>query len=178
MQEIEVKILETSPEKVEEALVKMGAEKTFDGVMETFFYDFKDGSIVKAGNVLRLRKENETVVLAFKYVTATREAKKAQEYSVVVSELAPMQQILSSLGLVLTETMKKHRTSYHLGNVHFDFDQYLGKYSYIPGFLEIEAESIESIHRYAEKLGFKPEDCLPWSTAQVIQHYQGKTEGH
>jgi adenylate cyclase class 2 len=171
MQEIEAKILEINREKVEYGLAKMGARKVFDGEMETFFYDFKDGSIVKSRNVLRLRREGTQVVLTYKNVTANREAKIAEEYSVVVSDLAGIQKILEELGFVLIESMQKHRTSYDLKGAHFDIDRYSGKYGYIPEFLEIEAISIESIHNYARAMGFKEEQCLPWSTAQVIDHY-------
>ena len=171
MQEIEVKILEINRSTVEAALVKMGVEKVFDGEMETFFYDFKDHSIVKAKNVLRLRRENMKVVLTFKKVAGTQEAKIAQEYSVEVSDLGVMQKILEALGVVLMESMKKHRTSYELDGTYFDIDRYHGKYSYVPEFLEIEAESIGLIHEYAGALGFKRKDCLPWSTVQVIEHY-------
>jgi adenylate cyclase class 2 len=171
MEEIEVKILEIRKQKVEEELLKMGARKTFDGEMETFFYDFRDGAIIKAKNVLRLRREDDKVVLTYKNVAGTKKAKIAQEYSVDVSNLAIMQKILESLGLVLIESMQKHRTSYELEGTNFDIDRYHGRYSYIPEFMEVEAGSITLIHKFAKALGFKPEDCLPWSTVQVIEYY-------
>jgi predicted adenylyl cyclase CyaB len=124
---------------------------------------------------LRLRRENKKIVLTYKKVTGQREAKTAEEYSAVVSDLAIMQKILESLGLVLIENMRKHRTSYELEGTHFDIDRYLDKYSRIPEFLEIEADSIDIVHNYAKALGFKAEECLPWSTAQVIEYYfEGK----
>jgi len=36
--------------------------------------------------------------------------------------------------------------------------------------MEIEADP-DSIQKYAELLGFKKEDCLPWSTVELIKHY-------
>jgi len=171
MREIEAKILEINRKKVEYTLTKMGAEKVFDGKMATFFYDFEGGSIIKAKNVLRLRREKDETVLTYKKVAENLEAKIAEEYSVVVSDLLTMQKILESLGLVLIESMQKHRISYELEGAHFDIDCYLEKYSNIPVFLEIEADSVESIHKYANALGFNAEDCLPWSTAQVIEYY-------
>ncbi len=67
--------------------------------------------------------------------------------------------------------MKKHRVSYTLEHARFDIDRYFGKYGYIPEFMEIEAENTGLIHKYAGLLGFKTEDCLPWSTTELIQHY-------
>ncbi|MCW4005768.1 MAG: class IV adenylate cyclase [Candidatus Bathyarchaeota archaeon] len=174
MQEVEAKILGIDRGKVEAQLIALGASRVFDDVMEAFFYDFADSSIIKAGNVLRVRREGREVVLTYKVVSATGEAKVAQEHAVVVSDLAAVQRILEALGLVLVESMQKHRVSYKLKDARFDIDKYTGKYSYIPEFMEIEAENPQVIHRYAEKLGFKTQDCLPWSTVQVIDYYADK----
>jgi len=70
--------------------------------------------------------------------------------------------------------MEKHRVSYMLEKARFDIDRYYGSYEYIPEFIEIEAENVDLIHKYAELLGFKTEDCLPWSTNELIQHYSLK----
>jgi adenylate cyclase class 2 len=179
MKEIEVKILEIDKQKIEKTLIDLGAEKVFDGHIQTYFLDFKDGTIVKAKNVLRLRKEKGKTELTYKKVHSTQTAKQAEEYSVQVSDLEEMKKILENLGLDETESMEKHRVSYTLQNVRFDIDRYLDQYEYIPEFLEIEAENIDLIYEYAKLLGFKSEDCLPWSTSELTQHYsssKGKTE--
>ena len=85
-----------------------------------------------------------------------------------------MKKILENLGLTVTESMEKHRVSYTLDHVRFDIDRYFGSYGYIPEFMEIEAKNIGLIHKYAELLGFKAKDCLPWSTNELIQHYSIK----
>jgi predicted adenylyl cyclase CyaB len=171
MQETEVKILEVNRKKVEEQLRSFGAEKVFDGEVRTSFFDFKDGAIVKAKNVLRLRKEEDQAELTFKKVSFNKAYKQAEELSVDISSLETMQQILEYLGLHEIENMHKHRVSYKLGNARFDIDRYLDKYNFIPEFMEIEAENVEAIHELAGKLGFKPQDCLSWSTNDLIKHY-------
>ncbi len=106
-------------------------------------------------------------------------AKTAEEYSVEVSSLDTMKIILENLGLTVIDGTKKHRVSYTIDDARFDFDCYLGNYGYIPEFLEIEAKSTDLIYKYAEILGFKAKDCLPWSTKELIQHYSAlkkKTE--
>ena len=57
MQEIEVKILEINRKRIEKKPKEINAKKIFDGTIETLFYDFKDESIIKAKNVMRLRRE-------------------------------------------------------------------------------------------------------------------------
>ena len=178
MKEIEAKILEVNRSKIEVTLASLGARKVFEGEIETFFFDFKDGTIAKAKNVMRLRRENKKALLTFKNVLSNQTAKVAEEYSVDVSDLETMKKILECLGLHVVESTQKHRVSYTFDHVHFDIDKYTGDFGYIPEFLEIEAESIDLIHKYAELLGFKAEDCLPWSTNELISHYfskKGKT---
>ena len=174
MQEIEVKILEINRKKIEQTLTGLGAKKVFDDDIQTLFFDFEDGRIIKAKDVLRLRKEHDKTELTYKKVHETQTAKKAQEYSVDVSNLETMKEILENLSLAVIESVQKHRVSYTLHHARFDIDRYLGSYDYIPEFMEIEAENIRSIHEYAELLGFKAEDCLPWSTNELIQHYSIK----
>ena len=176
MKEIEVKILEVNRFQAGKVLESLGAEKIFDGDVQTLLFDFGDGRIFKAREVLRLRKMQDKTELTYKKVRVTEAAKFAEEYSVDVSSLEVAQKILENLGLSAVENMLKHRVSYALDEARFDFDAYQNKHSYIPEFLEIEAESAASIHKYAKLLGFGPEQCLPWSTKDIIQYYSSKKE--
>ena len=171
MKETEVKIIEVNKAKAEKTLTNLGAKKVFDGDIETLFFDFKKGTIIKQKNVLRLRKEQDKTELTYKKVYFTPTAKTAEEYSVDVSSLETMEKILENLGLSVIESMQKHRVSYTLDGARFDFDRYSGRYGFIPEFLEIEAENTNLIYKYAALLGFKEKDCLPWSTTELIGHY-------
>jgi predicted adenylyl cyclase CyaB len=176
MKEIEVKIIDVNRSELEKALEVLGAQKTFDGDIQTIFFDFESGTITKHGNLLRIRKNPKKTELTYKKVKHTQTAKIAEEYSVEVSNLEAMIQILQNLSLTITGNMEKHRVSYKLDNAEFDIDHYTGTYAFIPEFLEIEAENTSQIYKYAEILGFKPKDCLPWSTEELIRHYKEKNE--
>jgi adenylate cyclase class 2 len=172
MQETEVKILEINRPKIEKTLASLGGKKVFEGKIETLFLDFKDNRIAGQGNLLRLRTKGKQIELTFKEVKHGQEAKVAQEISVEVSDKEAMMHILRNLGINVTGEMEKQRVSFKLDNAQFDIDRYLGDYAFIPEFLEIEAENIDQIHKYAGAIGYKPEDCLPWSTDELIQHYR------
>jgi predicted adenylyl cyclase CyaB len=174
MKEVEVKILEVKRKTIEKSLAKLGAKKVFDGDIQTLFFDFKDGKIIKAKDVLRLRKEEDKIELTYKKVRVGKAAKNAEEYSVKVADLEITEKILHNLGLDIIDNMLKHRVSYKLYTARFDMDRYLGKYDFIPELLEIEAENVEAIYKYADLLGYKPKDCLPWSTKELIEHYSKK----
>ena len=160
--------------KVEKTLNNLGAKKVFDGDIETLFFDFKKGTIIKKKNVLRLRKEEDTIELTYKKVLFSSKAKTAEEYSVSVSSLEITKKILENLGLSVIESIEKHRVSYKLDDARFDFDRYSGSYGFIPEFLEIEAKNTDLIYKYSALLGFKEKDCLPWSTEELIRHYSSK----
>ena len=175
MQEIEVKILNVDRRRIEGTLISLGAEKVFDGHIETLFFDFKNRALTKAKNVMRLRKEDSTVVLTFKKFLGNKVVKAVEEYEVAVSDMENLKKILESLDLSVTENVQKHRVSYRLDRAHFDLDKYEREYGHIPELLEIEAENTDIIHRYAKLLGFTIEDCLPWSTEDLVNYYAKKS---
>jgi adenylate cyclase class 2 len=174
MKEIEVKVLEINRAECEKTLSKLGAKKIFDDEILTIFFDFADGRIFKRQDVLRLRLEEQKFELTYKKVHFSATSKTADEYSVEVSDTNITQKILECMGLSVVESMQKHRISYILDDVRFDFDQYQGIYGVIPEFLEIEARNAESIYTYARLLGIKNEDCLPWSTKDLVYKYLKK----
>jgi predicted adenylyl cyclase CyaB len=178
MQEIEIKIIEIDRKRVEDHLATLGAAKTFDDDVETWFFDFQDDTITRARNLLRLRRIGNRTDLAFKEFVESQSAKVRKEYEVIVSDFESMRLILESLGLSLTKRMKKHRTSYTLKNgVEVDIDKYVGEYSHIPELLEIEGKDVETVHLHAKLLGFQPEECKSWTTFDLIDYYSGrKTE--
>ncbi len=170
MDEIEVKILEIDIQKVVETLVNLKALSVFDGDLLTLFLDFQDHQIQKRGDVLRLRREPDSIALTYKKVKINKIAKVANEYTVQVDDFEKTLILLENLGLSVTQRMQKHRTSYKLDNVRFDIDRYSGDYEFIPEFLEIEG-TIDEIKMYAKTLGFQEKDCLPWSTDELVNHY-------
>ncbi len=176
MKETEVKILNVDEKEIENILLKFGAEQIFNDEITTQFFDFEDSRITKAKNVLRLREDGKRLLLTFKKILSKQSAKEAEEYEVEVSDLQTLKKILESLGLSETGNIQKHRTSYRLNHIRFDIDTYEKELSCVPTYLEIEAENIELIYKYAELLGYSAKDCLPWSTEDVINYYSTKAK--
>ena len=175
MREVEVKILGIDRETVENKLKLLKSAKTFEGSLESVFYDFPDNAIATAKNLLRLRRIGDRAVLTFKRFVGNDPAKVRDEYEVSVSGFETMRLILESLGLNAVLRMKKHRTSYKLKNgVRVDLDRYAGDFSHIPDLLEIEGENVAAVHSQAKMLGFQPEDCRPWTTYDLVNYYSAK----
>jgi predicted adenylyl cyclase CyaB len=175
MKEIEIKIIEIDRKKVEDNLATLGASKTFDGDVETRFFDFRDNTITRARNLLRLRRIGDKTDLTFKKFVESQSAKVRDEYEVSVSDFETTRLILESLGLISTWRMEKHRTSYVLsGGVHVDIDKYSGDFSHIPELIEIEGGDISTIRAHAKLLGFGPDDCRSWTTFDLVDYYSRK----
>ena len=176
MQEVEVKIIAIDRTMVEAKLRDLGASKSFQGDLETVFFDLPDGSISKADNLLRLRKKGDKSELTFKKFVSDKGAKVREEYEVTVSDFGTARIILESIGLKGFEHVRKHRISYKLKDgVTVDLDKYTGELAHIPDLVEIEAKDVATLNSHLKLLGFSEEDARPWTTFDLINYYAGKS---
>ena len=174
MKEVEVKILDIDRKQAEKILVSLGAKKVFDDEVTTTIYDFPNKSIKTAKDLIRLRKLGKRSFLTFKKFIEHSQLKVRQEFEVEVSDFNTMHTILLSLGLWPEYQIKKHRTSYHLNDVHFDIDKHVDEYGFIPEFLEIEATDVKTVKKYVTSLGYTRSQCKAWGFSEVINYYKKK----
>ncbi|MFA5797156.1 MAG: class IV adenylate cyclase [Candidatus Woesearchaeota archaeon] len=171
MNEVEVKILEIDRKEIEEKLIKLGAVKIFDDEMYDIKLDNKEGALKNNKQLLRIRKEGKEITLTFKDKSRSEFVKSSEEIEVTVSDFDTIKELFSRLGFTEERSIHKHRTSYKLNNIRYEFDKYLGEYDFVPGFLEIEAQSESDVLAAAKLLGFAKEACKPWTTIDIIEHY-------
>ena len=164
MKEIEVKILEINKTQIERKLKSLGAKKVFDGDVYAIYFKNKN-------NTIRLRKKGNKSYLTVKLKLRSKKAKVREEHEIEVSDFEITKKILELLGLKKYINQKKHRTSYKIKDTIFEIDKYSGKYSRIPAFLEIEGKKVNEIYKYAKLLGFKEEQCKPWTGKDLIEYY-------
>lgn len=170
MEEKEVKILDVDRNKLSEKLMSLGAKKISDGEINASFFDYPDKSIRNNEKTVRLRKVGDKVFLTFKSPIPHDSVKIKKEYEIEVSDFDKSKKILESLGLSEWLTMRKHRITYLIDNIRFEFDKHHDQYEFVPEFLEIEAEDIDTIYKYAELLGYKKEDCKPWTVLDIVEN--------
>jgi len=170
MEEIEVKILNINRKEIEEKLGLMGAKKVFDGEVHASFFDFQDRSIRNNKKTMRLRKVGDKAFLTFKVPVHHKDVHIREEFETEVASFNETKKILEEIGLSKWLDMKKHRVSYVIDDVRFEFDKHLDQYDFVPEFLEIEAKNIETIYKYVELLGFKKEDCKPWTILDIVKN--------
>ena len=174
MYETEIKILDIDRKKLERKLSSLGAKKIFDDEVHALYYDNSDSSIRRQRGTFRLRREGGISVLTFKAHIDSSAAKVREETDVTVSDFDAMRSILRSIGFSPWLEMKKHRTTYALPGLHFEFDRYTGEFGFIPEFLEIEGPDVEAVYESAAALGFSKEDCRPWDAIQVAEYYSAR----
>ncbi len=174
MYETEIKILDIDRKKLENKLTLMGAEKIFDDEIYAIYYDDAGNSVRRQKGTFRLRREGGTSVLTFKAHIDSAATKVREETEVTVSDFDAMRSILAFIGFSPWLEMKKHRTTYALQGLHFEFDRYTGEFGFIPEFLEIEGPDIEAIYECAAALGFSKEDCRPWDALQLAEYYSAR----
>ncbi len=175
MREVEIKILEIDGNELRQRLLEIGAVEVFSGTVRDRYYDFEDRRLMSGGKLLRIREEGERdFLLTWKGPPRAAEAKVREEMELEVGDGEILGRILARLGLGEWLILEKQRTLFRKGEVRFCMDRYLGEYSHIPEFLEIEAQREDDVFRYAEILGFRPEDCLPWSFDELRRYYEAK----
>lgn len=168
MKEIEIKILEINPGTIEKQLKGFGAEKTFSGDVKVVFFDFEDRRLRNEKKRFRLRDFGEWVEITFKHKRRNKDAIVADEFEILVDDFKTAKKIFLGIGLIEVQKFKKHRTSLAIGDVYFEID----KVGDCPAYMEIEAPSIEQIHKWVKKLGFKKSDISKMSGREVIEYYK------
>ena len=175
MLEKEIKILEIDKDVIVAQLLELGAEKTFEGFVHDIYYDFPDDApknkMEANGRMFRLRKKGEEHIYTIK--NKRKKIKKEEgvvakdEHETPISNIESFAKVLEKYGMSKIREKKKHRVSYALDGMEFDFDIYEG----IPEFLEIEGPDGDTIQQWVVKLGLeKYEQMLGWSR-KIFKHY-------
>ncbi|MDI6736948.1 MAG: class IV adenylate cyclase [Nanoarchaeota archaeon] len=178
MDEVEVKVLDVNRKELAKKLIKLGAMKYFEGEIYAVSFDFPDKSIRNATRTLRLRTKGSKTYLTLKNPVDNPNIKIREELELEVSDFATMKKILESLNLKQWRDVKKTRISYKLKDALFEFDKYHEEFEYIPEFMEIEVmakddrQAVKKIYEFAEMLGIKKEQCLPWTLNELVNHYK------
>ncbi len=176
MQEIEVKILDIQPESIRQKLSSLGAKPHFSGELHALFFDYPDGRIKAKGDVLRLRKEGEEMVLAYKKRVSKEGTKIMEEHESAISNFDEIQQILAHLDVRPVAGNRKFREEYVLKNSKIVIDDYQDEMAHIPPFIEIESPSEAELYEIAVLMGFRREDCKSWDTRDLARHYADLTK--
>ena len=175
MLEKEIKILEIDKDVIVAQLLELGAEKTFEGFVHDIYYDFPDDAAKNKmeanGRMFRLRKKGEEHIYTIK--NKRKKIKKEEgvvakdEHETPISNIESFAKVLEKYGMSKIREKKKHRVSYALDGMEFDFDIYEG----IPEFLEIEGPDGDTIQQWVVKLGLEKYEQMLGGSRKIFKHY-------
>lgn len=172
MHEIEVKILEINVSDVEQKLLhKLGFEKEMEGEFHAIFFDDEAKSLKESKRLLRLRKEGDKSVLAFKRNVSREGAKIMEEHQTEVLDFDAAIRLVKGLGYMPTSQTRKIRQVFRKDDIEVVIDDYKDSLGHIPPFLEIEAPSQEALNMWIERLGFEQKQASSWDTRDLVRHY-------
>jgi adenylate cyclase class IV len=186
MLEIETKFLEVDTEAVLADLARLQAEKLYDGLVQTRYYDTPERTIRSQEKSLRLRLKEVTgdVRLTSKHKRSADVVRICEEHEVAIgngstatgrARFEEMHMLLAAVNFAPYRRYEKRRVSYGIGDTRFELDTILsvdGKPVEIPTFLEVESSSPDAVVHYASLLGFSKEDAQPLSTRAVFKRYK------
>jgi len=142
MMELEAKYRSQDNEKVEKALIDLGARKLSDDMTEDLYFSHHERDFGVSDEVLRLRKTSTRVELTYKGPRIRREdAKAREEITVQVGDGLAVQRIIERLGFAQTYALRKRRVSYLLDKMRVELDDVDGLGQYVE--LELLTEAPE-----------------------------------
>jgi len=167
MLEIELKILDIDITKTTDKILQLGGiligkEKIIDRC-----YDFEDGKIDKEKNLLRLRNKGGESKLTFKHHHHDeKDFLVVEETETEVGDFDKMNNILLGIGLNVIRDAEKKRTSFVLGNLKIEIDEY----PKIPPYFEVEGPK-EDIMNFLSKMGYDFNQTTSETASEVMRRY-------
>jgi adenylate cyclase class 2 len=140
--EVESKYRSPGNDKVEKALIKLGARKISDEDIEDIYFAHPARDFGKTDEALRLRKKGDGAELSYKGPRMIVDKSKArEEISLKVEDALTAQRIVERLGFKEFCAIRKKRTSYLLDKLRVDVDDVEGLGEFVE--LEVLTESPE-----------------------------------
>lgn len=171
MIEHEVKVLDIDADVVMKQLEHHGAEYVQTVYIRDWYYDTIDDSLRAQNQRLRVRSENNSVVITKKTKMEHDYTKSMKEDDIVVKSIKYAKKLLEEeLGLVCKKYKEKKRITYKRENTLFDFDYYEG----MPTVLEVEGETPEKVMETVRRLGLHFHPQVKRGSRRLFKHYGKK----
>ena len=169
-QEVEVKFAVSHLAEMRQIILGQGGRLIRDRVLErNWRFDTPESTLTSRGQVLRFRQDL-TNTLTYKQATPDPMARTEIEFE--VSEPDSARSFLEALGYQVILIYEKYRESFALAECEIVLDQLpFGQ------FVEIESDSKQAILPVIKKLGFREQDQVTLSYAELFSEWKRRT-GH
>lgn len=164
--EYEVTVLEIERQELEKKLVKLGAIKLGDYLQRRYTYDL----INKDDNKwLRLRTNGKKTTLTIKSVFDKNSIGGTHELEIEVDNFDKTYELLKGLSYNHRNYQENRRTSYRLGDVQFDIDEW----PLIPCYVEIEGKNEKDVKDMLEKLDINMDKVTTYDVTSIYNEIYG-----
>ena len=166
--ETEVKFHVADLDKLAEKLEALGATLASPRTHEmNLRFDTPAGTLAAQACVLRLRQDAQPKLTFKGPSTRVDGIVHREEIEFSVSDFDAARLFLERLGYQVYSVYEKYRTSYTLGDAHFDLDE-------MPygNFLEIEGKSMDAIHSVAEQLSLRWDAVVKMGYLTIFRHFR------
>lgn len=162
--EHEAKVLDIKPDDVKSRIEAVGGRQVSETrLMRRYVYDIVPGDMSKW---IRLRDTGTETTLCVKEIRSD-DIDGTLEVETAVGDFAAANDLLGMLGFKPKSYQENRRTSFVLGGVQLELDEW----PMIPPYLEIEAATKEDVVRVARLLGYPEEDLTGENTMKVYARY-------
>lgn len=164
--EKEIKVLNIDVQRTISHLEKIGAKEVFSGKRIISTFDFSDRRCLRNDILIRLTEEENVKLTAHINNSSVDDR---QIVKIHINENSSIcKDFLSVVGLSEYTRLESYRTSYELGNVDFDLDQF----PFIPPFLEIDVEFLDfPLDNLLDMLDLKNNRIVKCGTENIYQIY-------
>jgi adenylate cyclase, class 2 len=165
--EFEAKFLDIDIQATRDKLKALGASLIYpECTVHQKIFDYPDFRLNKADSWLRLRDENNKIILTFKK-WEKEGVDGMKEVETKVDSFEQTEKILFALGMIVKSNQAKKRELWKLNEIEFMIDTW----PWIPTFVEIEGESEEKVKEATAKLEFKWEAAQFGGVARIYKQY-------
>lgn len=162
--EFEVKVLDINVDEIRQKLEKLGAVKSFEGLMRRYIFDVVPATEKKW---IRLRDDGKKVTLTVKVIEDENKIEGTKEIEVVVGDFDKTKLLLEKLGFIAKAYQENKRIHYGLGDACVEIDFW----PKIPPYVEIEGKSKKAVEDAVALLGFDLSQTTSINTMSVYKKY-------
>lgn len=158
--EYEAKILNIDPTTLTDLILTHGGQLVAPRrLMRRYVYDIIAGD---ESQWLRLRDTGGDITLTYKKIRHDG-VDGVDEIETTVGDFNATNTLLGHLGYSPKAYQENYRTSYRIGTVRVEIDEW----PRLDPYVEIEAESIDEVHHVAAKLGWRPRQLTSINTQKI-----------
>lgn len=169
--EHEVKVIDTDVEIIMKQLEYLWAEFVHEVDIKDRYYDTKDNVLEKNDQRVRIRQENDDVLITRKTKYNHETTKSMREDDTYFKSVKQAKKFLEKdLGLIYQRYKEKRRITYQLEDYLFDFDFY----EWLPALMEVEGQNPQEVEHMIRRLWLQFEVQVKRGSRKLFKHYGKK----